>query len=271
MTQERTTPETVEGLTLGELFAGYVQDRARRFASGETAPDLGSEVVPHDAAPSQAPDARLAWEEALAVLSPGSRTSVTTRKSLPECPEWKVLVTAQEPALDLAFCVGNFPQMVRDLASLLAVQGSQKNVPPRGRTSTTPGILEWAEKISRKAWPQPLLAAGILRLAQEYDKAEETLTETAGSAPAEMKDACANERAALLWHRGKRKDALAVWEKETSADYLPALFNRGMALLFLGKSTAARPLLTRAVAALPEDGSWHHLARLYLTLAEMRS
>lgn len=269
MTQESTPPTTIEGLTLGELFAGYIQNRARRFESGEAVPDLGSEVVPHDAAPSQAPDARLAWDEAVAVLASASRAGKTIRNTLPECPEWKTLVMAQEPALDLAFCVGNFPQMVRDLASLLAATVDRLPA-SRSRPVSLPGVAEWAEQVARKPFPQPLLAAGMMRLTREYDRAEALLTEAAKSAPSEMKDAVANERAALLWHSGKRKEALAAWEKETSADYLPAVFNRGMALLFLGQPTAARPLLSRAVAELPDDSSWHHLARLYLTLAEMR-
>ena len=49
------------------------------------------------------------------------------------------------------------------------------------------------------------------------------------------------------------------------------LFNRGMAALFLGRPAEAREPLRQAVAQLPEKGSWHHLARLYLTLAEMRA
>jgi hypothetical protein len=48
------------------------------------------------------------------------------------------------------------------------------------------------------------------------------------------------------------------------------LFNRGMAALFLGESADARAALSRAVALLPESSAWHHLARLYLTLAEAR-
>ena len=77
-----------------------------------------------------------------------------------------------------------------------------------------------------------------------------------------------NEEAALAWHSGKRKEAAAKWEK--CGDHVPALFNRGMAKLFLGKPAEAAAPLRQAIASLPESGSWHHLARLYLTLAEMR-
>ena len=47
------------------------------------------------------------------------------------------------------------------------------------------------------------------------------------------------------------------------------LFNRGMALLFLGQLTEARMVLTKAVAVLPEAGGWNALARLYLAVAEI--
>jgi hypothetical protein len=50
----------------------------------------------------------------------------------------------------------------------------------------------------------------------------------------------------------------------------PAQFNRGMAALFTDRPAAARPLLKAAIAQLPESSAWHHLGRLYLTLAEMR-
>ena len=44
-----------------------------------------------------------------------------------------------------------------------------------------------------------------------------------------------------------------------------------MAALFLGRPAEARAPLGQAIPRLPEDNSWHHLARLYLTLAEMRA
>ena len=83
--------------------------------------------------------------------------------------------------------------------------------------------------------------------------------------PAEWADAWANETAALLWHRGRKEEAARAWQ--ALPESVPVLFNRGMAALFLGRATEARPLLERAVAGLPEGDAWHHLGRLYLTLA----
>jgi hypothetical protein len=43
-----------------------------------------------------------------------------------------------------------------------------------------------------------------------------------------------------------------------------------MAALFLGRPVEAATHLKAAVAGLPETSAWHHLASLYLTLAEMK-
>ena len=86
--------------------------------------------------------------------------------------------------------------------------------------------------------------------------------------PPEWRAAWANERAALAWHRGQTKEALSSWQAQE--ENVPVLFNRGMASLFLNKRANARAFLQQAVDQLPE-GAWHHLGRLYLALAEMRS
>ena len=43
----------------------------------------------------------------------------------------------------------------------------------------------------------------------------------------------------------------------------------GMAALFAGERTVAKQHLFSAIAQLPEHSAWHHLGRLYLTLAQM--
>ncbi len=86
--------------------------------------------------------------------------------------------------------------------------------------------------------------------------------------PAAWQAAWANEEAALAWHRGRPEEAAALWQEQPES--LPVLFNRGMAALFLGRPGEARAPLSAAIARLPEDSGWHHLACLYLALAEMR-
>jgi tetratricopeptide (TPR) repeat protein len=254
-------PVTNDLLSLSDLFARYVSSQASRIQESGLTPDLGSEVVLHDAGPVQAVDPRMAWDEAVVALNAGAKPSLPAPSSV---PDWRGLVSAQEPALDLAFCAGNFPQMVRNL-SLLLQGGTSAQTNPFPSAS----LAIWAEQASRKPFPQPLLAIGLLRLAQDFDKANRLLKERAADVPAEWKSAWKNEEAALAWHAGRREEAASVWSKG-DAEHVPTLFNRGMAALFLGKPVEAREPLRQAVAKLPESGSWHHLARLYLTLAEMR-
>src|SRR5262245_36078377 len=262
----RTDPEN-EGLSLSELMSAYLNAQAARFGETGERPGSGSEVELHEAATTQAPDPRLAWEEATTALRLGSTSARTALPAWSAVPDWKALVAAQEPALDLALCAGNFPQMVRNLNLLL--QGTVPEPRPAMRDLSNPALTAWAEEQSRRPWPCPLLAVGVLRLARDADGAAVLLKRT-GSAPAEWRAAWQNEEAALAWDAGRRALALALWQS-LPADFAPALFNRGMALLFSGKAPEARGPLTQAVAKLPEDNSWHHLGRLYLTLAEMRS
>src|SRR5438552_19064458 len=116
-------------LSLSELLARYVSGQAARLGDGAV-PDLGGEVCLYDAAgAAQAVEPRLAWDEAVAALAPDRRRSAGLP---PPCsaPDWKALVAAQEPALDLAFCAGNFPQMVRNLGLLLQGAGPAKEEAP---------------------------------------------------------------------------------------------------------------------------------------------
>ncbi len=106
----------------------------------------------------------------------------------------------------------------------------------------------------------------VLRVARLFDAAERLLRGLK-DLPAVWQPVLANEQAALAWQRG---DARAVGAWQSQPESVPVLFNRGMAALFLGESAEARACLGRAAAQLPEDGPWHHLARLYLALAEMR-
>src|SRR5437016_3300832 len=107
---------------LAELLARFLHGQAGVHEAGLAAQPTG-EVVPYEAAPSQHADPKLAWEESLAVLpfyapsfqgDPRGRT-----KALKAPPDWPALVAAQEPALAVAFCLGNFPQLVRSIQPLL--------------------------------------------------------------------------------------------------------------------------------------------------------
>jgi hypothetical protein len=228
--------------------------------------DLGGEVVPYDAVPVQPVEPRLAWTEALDVLR--ALNLPADARSCPAPAEWPTLVASHEPEVALPFCLGNFPQLVRHLPGLLHLPEGGALRGPAGPAVSVLEVQEWAERIARtKEYPQALLAVAVLRLARQFDAAAALLRDLT-NVPAAWRGLLANEEAALAWHGGDTENAAASWLGQTES--VPVLFNRGMAALFLGQSAEARTSLGRAAAQLSEDGAWHHLARLYLALAEMR-
>jgi hypothetical protein len=200
----------------------------------------------------------VAWSDAVAAAKYLCPTTVEW--TVP--PEWSALVAAQEPAVAVAFCLGNFPQLMRDWHSL--VTGNELQMPDRPLPAGS--LTAWAER--QKSYPTALLAAGMLRLAQHFDSAA-TLLGRAEDVPAAWRTVHANEAAALAWHRGQHAEALSQWESQPAS--VPVLFNRGMALLFLDRPADARAPLTQAVADLAETNAWHHLGQLYLALAKAKA
>jgi len=254
------TPQSV-----ADLFSRYLRRQMAAQAEGLGFADPDGQVVPHEAAPVQPADPRLAWEDALAVVRYGSTGVSPVGWEVP--PDWPSLVAAQEPAIALAFCVGNFPQMVRNVHPMLA--GGDLTVLRQsfGRpVSVPPALLQWANKA--RGYPGILVAAGVLRLARRFDEAS-ALLKSQEDTPASWQALRANEEAALAWHRGQAEEALALWQAQN--DIVPVVFNRGMAALFLGLATEAQTALGEAVAQLPDTSAWHHLGHLYLALAVSRA
>jgi tetratricopeptide (TPR) repeat protein len=249
---------------LSDLMTRYLEQQANAHAAGLATFDPTLEVTPFEAGPVQPVDPRPAWEEAIAVLPYFQKLE---GKKLEAPPHWPNLVAAHEPVVALAFCVGNYPQLMRDLHLVLHKTRLTDLRPQPGRAVAAPALTEWAAEVAaQKRCPQMLLAAGALRLAKQYDDAEAYLTKHESAVPAEWRGAWANEAAALTWHRGRPGEALALWQAQTPS--APVLFNRGMASLFLGKLAEARAPLAEAVKQLPEADGWHHLGRMYLTLAQ---
>jgi tetratricopeptide (TPR) repeat protein len=263
----RTNPRVNPGQPdLSELLADYLQRVAARPAGLAHAADAG-EVTPFEAVPTQPIDPRLAWDEALAVLRWFHNDATAQSKLFPA--DWAALVLAQEPATAVAFAVGNFPQLVRNLQPLLQTADLATLRPTAGRPVPVPGGTEWAMALLQKeAYPQALVALGILRLARQFDRALEAVQRPLTEIPMQWQAAWANEQAALAWHQGQVREAADLWQAQPVT--VPVLFNRGMAALFLGKAAEARPLLQQAVSQLPEEDAWYHLGCLYLALAEMR-
>lgn len=248
-----------------DLFRDYLRRQMSAQAEGLGLADPDGQVVPHEAVSMQPADPRLAWEDALAVVDLFVTGDRAPRREVPS--DWPSLVAAQEPAIALAFCIGNFPQMVRNLQPLLAAGDLTALRQPAVRpVSVPPNLLQWTNKLH--GYPQMFLAAGVLRLARRFEEAS-ALLKLQGDAPESWLALRANEEAALAWQRGQAKEALALWQRQKTS--VPVLFNRGMASLFLGRPTEARTALSQAVDHIPETSAWHHLGQLYLTLAATRS
>lgn len=205
-----------------------------------------SEVEPHEIAAGFRVDPRAAWTDAT--------TGITTAP-VPLPPDWTTLVNQPAAAFTVAMAAGNFPQRVRDLQPLLT-RFDPAQLRPSANQSPLPGLSGLRSWIRKTAAAHPMLAAGVARLIGDFDIAAELLPANA-----------ANERAALLWHRGRCVEALAAWT--VMLDSSAVHFNRGMALLFLGKSAEAKPALAKAITSLPETSGWNALAQLYLALAEI--
>ena len=236
--------------SLEDLMVRFLATRSDAAAAA-VEPSEG-EVEPHEVAAGFRVDPRAAWTDAI-VLNAGANTPGSPVVPLP--PDWASLVNQPGSAFAVAMAAGNFPQRVRDLQPLLT-KFNPAELRPSPSQEPVPGLSGLRDWIKKNAAAQPILAAGIARLIGDFDTA-------AGLLP---KDA-ANERAALLWHRGSCSEALAAWK--AMPDSPEVLFNRGMALLFLGQIAEAKPALTKAIAAIPETSGWNALARLYLAVAEI--
>lgn len=264
-----------------ELFRQYLRRQVAAQAEGLGIADPDGQAVPHETASTQPVDPRLAWEDALAAIHWITRRKRERREepaqTLPVCevpPDWPSFVAAQEPAIALAFCIGNFPQLVRDLQPFLKggeLTTLRSRVELRDKSGrpivVPPALLEWVS--AARGYPQLLVAAGVLRLARRFDEANELLNiSLEADASSHLEALRANEKAALAWHRGNAEEALELWKAQKTN--VPVLFNRGIASLFFGRLAEARIALGQAVAQLPETSAWHHLGHLYLALIAAR-
>jgi len=247
-------------LSVTDLFSQFLHRQIDAHAQGLGYPEPTAEAVPHESVPMQPVDPQLAWKDAVAVAK-HLPAAAQTKWNVP--PEWPTLVAQQAPATALAFCLGNFPQLVRNLHPLLSREPAALRDGPAS-SANIPALNAWATKDLDV--PDRLLAAAVLRLARQFDEAAELL---AAKPSDDWQAVHANEVAALTWHRGQAEKALQMWQEAPAS--APVLFNRGMAALFLGRPSEAAAALREAVAALPENSAWHHLGQLYLALATARA
>jgi hypothetical protein len=257
--------------TLADLMVRFLANRSD--AAVAAVEPAGGEVVPHEVAGGFRADPRTAWTDATAALTTLRASRGLTSSGSPAGPvpaEWAGFVGQPATAFAVPLAAGNFPQQVKDLHPLLA-RFDPTGRRPTGAEPPAPGLTglrAWVTREANKQQPAAvLLAAGVARAIGDLDRAEELLAAAEALCTGELRAAWENERAALLWHRGRCADALATWD--AMAESPAVLFNRGMARLFLGRAAEAREPLRRAAAGLPETNGWQALAQLYLALAEI--
>jgi hypothetical protein len=252
---------------LAELFRHYLERQVSAHSTGWADVESFGEVEPYEVAASQPVDPRLAWEEALVAVQ-----CFAPEKKVPELAQprdWATLVASHEPVVALPLCSGNYPQLLRNLQGLLQADDLTVLKPTAGRPTNAASLLDWASAtLEKRTFPDSLIALGALRLAKQFDAARKLIAEHGKHVPGAWSAAWSNEEAALAWHQGRSEAAATIWK--SLPESVPASFNCGLAALFTSQPKAALPLLGRVVAQLPETSAWHHLARLYLTLAEMR-
>ncbi|MCS7046734.1 MAG: hypothetical protein NZO58_10290 [Gemmataceae bacterium] len=257
MTPQRPVPPTLD-----DLLSRYLDRQAAAQGEGLAMFEAG-QVTPYDAGPVQPIDPQPAWAEAVTALGP---TWAGVKLAPP--PHWPQLVASHEPVVALAWCVGNFPQLVRNFHAILRYDNLAHLRPAGGRPVNAPALLEWAQQVAaQQQFPEAILAVGALRLAQHFDQASWLLETLDRDVPAAWRAVWVNERAALAWHRGDADEAVRQWR--AAEPTLPVRFNRAMADLFSGNAVdSVSSRLKELVVHLPETSGWHHLARLYLALAK---
>lgn len=227
---------------------------------------LAAEVEPYEAVPSQSVDARQAWdaanEVAMAVLP-------QTANALKIPNGWSTCVGNLQSICAIPMAIGCFPQAVRDLLPLIRANQLSDTIAPIRPMSEDPALASCVDSASRSDEPgQCLLAASILRLSGRIADARRMLAEKRDQFSSPWITALSNEEAALAWFCGDTAAAKAKWNAMPESEVRS--FNLGIAELFSNRPEAAQPHLKDAIARLDESSAWHHLARLYLALAEGR-
>ena len=150
--------------------------------------------------------------------------------------------------MDIAFCVGNFPQLMRNLQTLLhrPAQAEIRSGPP----APIPGLVAWTQDVTRaKTMPQILLALGVLRWSNHFERAAEFAQVNEAAVPASWRTAWENEKAALAWYQGRRDEARAAWGSLEGS--VPVLFNRALADLFGGQPAKGRAAFDQIIGQIP--------------------
>lgn len=252
---------------LDELFVKYLQERSVVASSASVVRE--SEVEPYQAASLAIVDSRQAFKDAIAAVGwlIGDQSAVALQAFQPP-PDWARFVHDQDTVVAVPFCVGHYPQMLRDVAPLLVDQRPSSLLTHRNGPKEMNDVAAWGgNMLQKRQWAQAVLAAAVLRMAGQCHAAGKVLGQVRASAPPVWDGVLRNEEAALAWASDDARSANRLWEEHPLADSPPVLFNRGLTALFADRLEVAETLLRQAAEKLPETSAWYHLGQLYLALA----
>ena len=156
--------------TLPGLFRQYLEKRAAAHATSLAEAGLG-EVVPFESVPIQPPDPKAAWDAAL------EAARFYGVPALPKVPaNWPDLVAQCAPELALPFCLGNYPQLVRDLAPFVEPADLTRLRPTVSRSPRRANMVQHSDLPKPPDNPiQILFSVASFRLTKEFDQAAELL------------------------------------------------------------------------------------------------
>jgi tetratricopeptide (TPR) repeat protein len=244
--------------TIDSLMVGFLN----RNEENDSLSDLQGEVEPHEVSVGFRFEPRSAWHESLGILKLfGASTAISAPS------EWASLVARSEAVAGLPMALGNYPQRVRDVSKLLGKSDLTSLISRNESRPASASLRSWARGMEAKGAVETLIAVGVLRFAGDLREAEELFLKLKTNATPEFATQIENEQAGILWQQGKTEAAISIWRE--LPDSAPVLFNRGMAALFLNQKSEARECLKKVLNLLPDSNSWHHLAGMYLALAEM--
>jgi hypothetical protein len=170
-----------------------------------------------------------------------------------------------QPRFAVPLCVGNYPQVLGDPGKLIASRQFSELAELDSASRETEGASSFGSR-SIKGQPELslLIAIAGARLSGRYEQALAAVAAAEPTLNGAWRAALENERAAVLWEVGMRREAIAFWEQ--LPDGPVKSFNLGMAALFTDATGRAATYLGAACATLPDDCSWKHLANLYLVV-----
>lgn len=248
------TPRPRPGLqpTLAELTARFLATKA-----GADSPRDG-EVEPHEVTGGFRASARQTWDDAVAVF----RLFGVEAETVPCPPEWASFAGLDGRHVAVPLAAGLFPQQVQDIPALLGSEdlSALRPASPAGPVPGFSALRGWVRQAVRSRSATTLLiASGVAAGLGDWTDAEAALTAAEPLCPGPWRAIWENQRAAILWLKGRLDEATA-WSSAGPV----AGFNRSVAGLFEGGRADF------AAVELPDSSGWSHLAKLYHSVSRCR-